>query len=93
MFSRNTTTPSSPTPAASVRSTAVGGGGGGSSTRDCTRQPQGTGAATDSAAAYWKGRFETLLVDCGIHGAQAWDHYVAQIRSARRDAGQPLTRW
>ncbi len=74
-----------------MRSTAEGGGGG-SSTRDCTRQPQGTGATTDSVG-HWKRRHEALLADCGIHGAQAWDHYVAQIRSARRDAGQSLTRW
>ena len=83
--------PPSPPPDASARSTAVGGGAG-SSTRDCTRRPQGTGATTDSVG-HWKRRHGALLADCGIHGAQAWDRYVAEIRTARRDAGQPLVRW
>ncbi len=90
--STETPPPPPPPPAAPSARSAAGGGGGRSSTQECTRQPRGTGSGV-SPVEHWRRRHEALLADCGVRGGQAWDDYVAQIRTARRNAGQPLTRW
>ncbi len=42
---------------------------------------------------HWKRRQQQLLTDCAITTPQAWTDYVTQVHTARRTAGQPLTRW
>ncbi len=41
----------------------------------------------------WRARQAELLAACGIDDQGSWHDYADQVRQARRNAGQPLTRW
>jgi len=41
----------------------------------------------------WRARQSDLLAACGIDDQGSWHDYTDQVRQARRNAGQPLTRW
>ncbi len=42
---------------------------------------------------HWQARRNRLLADCGIVGDHEWGAYVSRVDDARRNAGQPLSRW